>query len=129
MIQIETGIQWLNSPSISFACQNIASLVFSILPIDHSFLELIFELRSIHFVFRILFVFDLGTIGPILSIFVYAIPMPKMTLITAERQKSNFSPEKYSSLYLLSKLKFLFHIFNIYSNHIILLFKRSNQFI
>ena len=70
----------LKLPSISFACQNIASLGFSILLIDHSFLELIFELRLIHFVFRILFVFDLGIAGPILSIFVYAIPMPKRTL-------------------------------------------------
>ena len=53
-------------PSISFACQNIALLEFSILLIDHSFLELIFELRSIHFVFRILSVFDLGITGPTL---------------------------------------------------------------
>ena len=88
------GDTMINSklPSISFACLNIALLEFSILLIDHSFLGLIFELRSIHFVFRILFVFDLGIAGPILSIFVYAIPMPKRTLYEDQRaEKRTFS--------------------------------------
>ena len=64
-------------PLISFACQNIALLEFSTLLIGRSFLELVFELLSIHFVFRILFAFDLGKVGPILLTFACAIPRPK----------------------------------------------------
>lgn len=83
-IETMVNLEW-QLPSISFACQNIVSLGFSILLIGRSFLELIFELLSIHFVFRILFAFDLDRVVPILSTFVYAILVPKWLQFTITR--------------------------------------------